>query len=114
MQYPSTRRDFPKDATVTATTVALPWRANASSDEFTSGESITPSWLAKQFTRGDDGRAPSNPHSRADPSKGWLPAVPGTVLTTLLMNGVVSDPYFGLNNHQISNVSRMTDDTLAC
>ena len=29
----------------------------------------------------------------------WMPAaVPGTVLTTLVKNGVVPDPYYGLNN----------------
>ncbi|HEY5742880.1 MAG TPA: twin-arginine translocation signal domain-containing protein [Terrimicrobiaceae bacterium] len=114
MQHRPTRRDFLKGAAVTAATVALPRRASASSEELTSGESLITSWLAKQFTPSDDGRALSNPHSGADAGKGWLPAVvPGTVLTTLPMNGVTPDPYFGLNSYQISNVSRMAD-TLAC
>ncbi|HXX64221.1 MAG TPA: glycoside hydrolase family 2 TIM barrel-domain containing protein [Bacteroidota bacterium] len=35
----------------------------------------------------------------------WLPAtVPGTVLTTLLNNKLVSDPYFGMNNTHIPDI----------
>jgi hypothetical protein len=36
---------------------------------------------------------------------GWLPAtVPGTVLTTLLNNKKIPDPFFGLNNEQIPDI----------
>lgn len=35
----------------------------------------------------------------------WLPAiVPGTVLTTLLNNGMVPDPFYGMNNKRISDI----------
>lgn len=35
----------------------------------------------------------------------WLPAtVPGTVLTTLLNNGLVPDPFFGMNNELIPDI----------
>jgi mannosylglycoprotein endo-beta-mannosidase len=37
---------------------------------------------------------------------GWLDAtVPGTVLTTLLNNNLIPDPYFGLNNEKIPDIS---------
>jgi len=36
---------------------------------------------------------------------GWLPAtVPGTVLTTLVNNGRMPDPWYGMNNEQIPDV----------
>lgn len=36
---------------------------------------------------------------------GWMPAtVPGTVLTTLLNNNKVPDPFYGMNNKQIKDV----------
>jgi hypothetical protein len=35
----------------------------------------------------------------------WLPAVvPGTVLTTLLSDGKIPDPFFGMNNEQIPDI----------
>lgn len=41
------------------------------------------------------------------PLDGWLAArVPGTVLTTLIENGVYRDPYFGLNSQQIPDISK--------
>ena len=37
--------------------------------------------------------------------KGWLPAtVPGTVLTTLLNNKLVPDPFYGMNNQRIPDI----------
>ena len=37
--------------------------------------------------------------------KGWLPAtVPGTVLTTLLNNKLVPDPFYGMNNERIPDI----------
>lgn len=37
--------------------------------------------------------------------EGWKPAVvPGTVLTTLLVNGEVPDPFYGMNNEQIPDI----------
>ena len=42
------------------------------------------------------------------PGEGWLPAVvPGTVLTSLLANGRIPDPYFGLNNKKIPDVGEV-------
>lgn len=36
---------------------------------------------------------------------GWMPAtVPGTILTTLLHNKKVPDPFYGMNNEQIKDV----------
>ena len=36
---------------------------------------------------------------------GWMPAtVPGTVLTTLLNNNKIPDPFFGMNNEQIPDI----------
>jgi hypothetical protein len=35
----------------------------------------------------------------------WLPAaVPGTILTTLLNNGKVPDPFYGMNNELIPDI----------
>ena len=39
------------------------------------------------------------------PLQNWLPAtVPGTVLTTLLNNKLVSDPFYGMNNERIPDI----------
>ncbi|AWW29136.1 glycosyl hydrolase [Echinicola strongylocentroti] len=39
------------------------------------------------------------------PLRDWMPAtVPGTVLTTLLNNGKVPDPFYGLNNEKIKDI----------
>ncbi|GGF48047.1 glycoside hydrolase family 2 protein [Echinicola rosea] len=39
------------------------------------------------------------------PIQDWMPAtVPGTVLTTLLNNGKVPDPFYGLNNEKIKDI----------
>ena len=41
----------------------------------------------------------------AYPLTGWMPAtVPGTVLTTLLNNGLVPDPFYGMNNAGIPDI----------
>jgi len=43
--------------------------------------------------------------------KGWIPAtVPGTVLTTLMNNGVVPSPYFGMNNTLIPDIFHTGND----
>ena len=37
--------------------------------------------------------------------QGWLDAVvPGTILTTLLHNNLIPDPFFGMNNNLIADV----------
>ena len=42
---------------------------------------------------------------------GWMDAVvPGTVLTTLLHNEKISDPFFGLNNESIPDISKTGSD----
>jgi len=39
------------------------------------------------------------------PTDDWFPAtVPGTVLTTLLNNGLVPDPFYGMNNENIPDI----------
>jgi mannosylglycoprotein endo-beta-mannosidase len=74
---------------------------------------LTKSWLAKQHAAGDDGTELSDPKARFM-RRGWVDAVvPGTVLTTLLNNGLIDDPYFGVNNQEIpdagpSNVAAYT------
>jgi mannosylglycoprotein endo-beta-mannosidase len=50
----------------------------------------------------------SNGDKISDPSyklSGWLPAtVPGTVLTTLLNNKLIPDPFWGMNNKKIPDI----------
>ncbi len=37
--------------------------------------------------------------------KSWMPAtVPGTILTTLLNNGLIPDPFYGMNNKKIPDI----------
>jgi hypothetical protein len=55
--------------------------------------------IAKVTVKGEALSAPSYKLS------GWLPAtVPGTVLTTLLNNKLVPDPFYGMNNQQIPDI----------
>src|SRR5438270_9211547 len=43
--------------------------------------------------------------------KGWMPAtVPGTVLTTLLQNNKVPDPFYGMNNEKIPDIYKTGRD----
>ncbi len=47
----------------------------------------------------------------AFPLTGWLPAtVPGTVLTTLLNNKLVPDPFFGMNDARIPDIAETGRD----
>jgi mannosylglycoprotein endo-beta-mannosidase len=50
--------------------------------------------------------------SRSDFSvKNWMPAtVPGTILTTLLNNNKVPDPFYGMNNTKIPDVYHTGND----
>ncbi|OQP61328.1 glycosyl hydrolase [Niastella vici] len=44
-------------------------------------------------------------------TKGWMPAtVPGTVLTTLLNNKKVPDPFYGMNNEKIPDIYKTGRD----
>src|SRR5271169_6231043 len=53
-------------------------------------------WRMQMFMAGDSGLVLSAPNSPAFPAA--PPAtVPGTVLTSLVDNGMVNDPYFGTN-----------------
>lgn len=55
--------------------------------------------IAKVTVKGEALSAPSYKLA------GWLPAtVPGTVLTTLLNNKLVPDPFYGMNNQQIPDI----------
>ncbi len=45
------------------------------------------------------------------PLTGWLPAVvPGTVLTSLLSNKLIPDPFYGMNNKQIPDIYNVGRD----
>ena len=47
--------------------------------------------------------------------EGWIEAVvPGTVLTTLLHNKLVPDPFFGLNNNLIPDIYDSGRDYYTC
>ena len=54
------------------------------------------------------GKVHATPEKLSQPAfsvSGWLPAtVPGTVLTTLINNHLVPDPFYGLNNKQIPDI----------
>jgi mannosylglycoprotein endo-beta-mannosidase len=60
-------------------------------------------WVAKKASEVNvDGKILTSPDFTPD---NWLPAtVPGTVLTTLLNNELVPDPFFGTNNQKIIDV----------
>lgn len=62
-------------------------------------------WVFKQAVTVSSGK---NIGKWAEPGaslKGWQPAtVPGTVLTSLLNNGKVPDPFYGMNNNQIPDI----------
>lgn len=54
-------------------------------------------WEMKKATETQD--APETISSSGYNTAGWIPAVvPGTVLTSLVHNGIYPEPYFGLNN----------------
>ena len=59
-------------------------------------------------------RVNSTAEELSEPSlrlSGWLPAtVPGTVLTTLLNNGLISDPFYGMNGRRIPDISKTGRD----
>ena len=56
----------------------------------------------------DDGLAISNPSYAL---LNWIPAVvPGTVLTTMLENKQVPDPFFGMNNEKIPDIYKIGKD----
>ena len=43
--------------------------------------------------------------------KGWMPAVvPGTVLTSLLANKLIPDPFYGMNNKQVPDIYDVGSD----
>ncbi len=66
-------------------------------------------WLARRANEvGDDGnRLTKQPFS----AEGWMKAkVPGTVLTTLLENGVYPAPEYGMNNELIPDIYRVGRD----
>jgi len=49
--------------------------------------------------------------SSSYPLTGWLPAVvPGTVLTTMLENKQIPDPFIGMNNEKIPDIFRTGND----
>ncbi|MBE0674161.1 MAG: glycosyl hydrolase [Bacteroidales bacterium] len=66
-------------------------------------------WKAKRITdTGPDGIELS---FNFEPDDTWLDAtVPGTILTTLLNNGLVPDPFIGLNNALIPDISEVGRD----
>src|SRR5262245_24361675 len=105
----TSRRDFLKCALATGTAFAgAPTRGEAQDQNAiaeasplgTAGGALDGLWLARPFNSSDDGRVLSAPDS--DAGAEWIRAiVPGTVLTTMLANRRIPDPYFGLNNYDI-------------
>jgi hypothetical protein len=65
---------------------------------------LTSGWKAKRVSEvALDGRALT---AEEPDLTGWLNAiVPGTVLTTLVNNGLMPDPWYGMNNEQIPDIS---------
>ncbi len=60
------------------------------------GHGGSSSWVMRKADEAGDGAAISDPAFAAD---GWQKAiVPGTVLNSLVANGVYPEPYFGVNN----------------
>ncbi|MCK7555454.1 hypothetical protein MKQ70_10735 [Chitinophaga sedimenti] len=59
-----------------------------------------------QCAASKDVNVPGETLSRTDyPLQQWMPAtVPGTVLTSLLNNGRVPDPFYGMNNERIPDI----------
>ncbi|MBT1709307.1 glycosyl hydrolase [Fulvivirgaceae bacterium PWU5] len=64
---------------------------------------LNKAWKARRASEvQEDGAALSR---AAGSLTGWIPArVPGTVLTTLLENGLVPDPFYGMNNERIPDI----------
>ena len=64
---------------------------------------LTSDWICKSITEiSDKGEAISKKDYNL---KSWMPAtVPGTVLTTLLNNEKVPDPFYGMNNEKIKDI----------
>lgn len=62
-------------------------------------------WVFKKASELSTGKKPGQ-WAMADGSlKNWQPAtVPGTVLTSLLNNGDIPDPFFGMNNDKIPDI----------
>lgn len=65
---------------------------------------LTRTWVAKKASEVNaDGKTITSPDYIPE---NWMPAtVPGTVLTTLLNNQLVPDPFYGLNNQKIPDIS---------
>ena len=70
---------------------------------------LTQGWITRQATYVMvDGTVLS---SGSQDFKGWMPAtVPGTVLTTLMDNGLIPSPYYGLNNELIPDIFHAGND----
>jgi mannosylglycoprotein endo-beta-mannosidase len=64
---------------------------------------LNKNWICKQYKLVDEkGETIS---SAAFPLNGWMSAtVPGTVLTTLLNNKLIPDPFYGMNNNLIADI----------
>jgi mannosylglycoprotein endo-beta-mannosidase len=60
-------------------------------------------WICKKASQvNENGELLSNPVYTLT---SWIPAtVPGTVLTTLLNNGMIPDPFYGMNNNHIPDI----------
>jgi len=89
--------------TLTAALLLIPFTSFGQLYEVTSG------WKAKRISEvaleGEDLTIGFEPDSS------WINAiVPGTVLSTLLANGLVPDPFFGMNNSLIPDISEVGRD----
>jgi mannosylglycoprotein endo-beta-mannosidase len=82
-----------------AVCLVFPHNINAQSEEF----QLPDSWMAKRaIDLKADGTVITGDAFRME---GWMEAVvPGTILTTLLHNKQIPDPFFGMNNNLIPDV----------
>ncbi|MBW2172524.1 MAG: hypothetical protein JRF69_11225, partial [Deltaproteobacteria bacterium] len=79
-------------------------------DAVTLSATRLPTWVARKADPSDDGTELSTPEVIL-PVDAWHSAVvPGTVLATLVASGQVPDPYFGLNNKQITDLHEGVDE----
>lgn len=66
-------------------------------------------WVCKNIQKADSsGYVLSNPSHDLN---GWIPAtVPGTVLTTMLNDSLIPDPFYGMNNKKIPDIYQTGPD----
>ncbi len=62
-------------------------------------------WKCRQAAKTPSSTSGEEISKRSFPLTNWIPAVvPGTVLTTLLANDLIPDPFYGMNNNKIPDI----------